>query len=70
MCAMPAVPLTSKNRYANAPRNADYTIDQRWESYTPEEHDRWNRLFAKQRDVLPGRACQEFLDAVDKPNEY
>lgn len=66
MCAMPAVQLTSKNRYADAPRNADFTIDQRWETYTPEEHDRWNRLFAKQRDVLPGRACREFLDAVEE----
>ena len=64
MCAMPAVQLTSKNRYADAPRNPDFTIDQRWDTYTPEEHDRWDRLFAKQRQVLPGRACPEFLDAV------
>ena len=65
MCAMPAVPLTSKNRYKDAPRNPDYTIDQRWDSYTPEEHNRWDRLFAKQREILPGRACQEFLDAIE-----
>ncbi len=66
MCAMPAVKLTSKNRYADAPRNPDFTIDQRWETYTPEEHDRWDRLFAKQREVLPGRACTQFLEAVDE----
>ncbi len=66
MCAMPAVKLTSKNRYADAPRNPDFTIDQRWETYTPEEHNRWDRLFAKQREVLPGRACTQFLDAVDE----
>ena len=66
MCAMPAVQLTSKNRYADAPRNPDFTIDQRWDTYTAEEHDRWDRLFAKQREVLPGRACQQFLDAVDE----
>ena len=35
----------SKHRYANAKRAADYTIDQRWESYSAEEHDRWDRLF-------------------------
>jgi len=29
----------SKNRYADAPKQADYTINQRWDSYTPEEHD-------------------------------
>jgi len=66
MCAMPAAPLTGKNRYADAPRNADYTIDQRWDTYTPEEHDRWDRLFKNQLEVLPGRACREFLDAVEQ----
>lgn len=55
-----------KNRYADAPKNADYTIDQRWESYTTEEHDRWDRLFRRQRDILPGRASQTFLDAMDR----
>ena len=65
MCAMPAVQLSSKNRYADAPRNADFTIDQRWDTYTPEEHDRWNRLYRKQQEILPGRACQQFLDAVE-----
>jgi phenylalanine-4-hydroxylase len=52
-----------KNRYASAPRNADWTIDQNWSSYTAEEHDRWNRLFARQAELLPGRACEEFLEA-------
>jgi phenylalanine-4-hydroxylase len=52
-----------KNRYANAPRNADWTIDQNWPSYTADEHDRWNRLFARQAKLLPGRACDEFLQA-------
>ncbi len=66
MAAMPAVNLISKNRYADAPRNADYTIDQRWDTYTPEEHDRWDRLFRNQQAVLPGRACAEFVDAVEK----
>ncbi len=65
MAAMPAEKLTSKNRYANAPRNADFTIDQRWDTYTPEEHDRWDRLFKNQQAILPGRACRQFLDAVD-----
>ena len=55
-----------RNRYQDAPKNADYTIDQRWESYTAEEHDRWDRLYARQIDVLPGRACDEYLDALEK----
>lgn len=55
----------SKNRYRSAKRATDWTIDQDWASYTAEEHDRWDRLFRRQKDVLQGRACQAFLDAAD-----
>lgn len=58
--------ISNKNRYADAPRNADYTIDQRWESYSAEEHDRWDRLFARQTRVLEGRACAAFMDALHR----
>jgi phenylalanine-4-hydroxylase len=58
--------LQEKNRYAHAPRAADWTIDQDWPSYTPEEHDRWNRLYARQSRLLPGRACEAFLEAADR----
>jgi len=54
-----------KNRYATAPKNADYTIDQDWNSYSEQEHDRWDRLVARQKEILPGRACDEFLSATD-----
>src|ERR1700736_3512517 len=52
---------TSKNRYHNAPRHADYTIDQDWSSYSVMEHDRWDRLFKRSQAVLHGRACDEFI---------
>jgi phenylalanine-4-hydroxylase len=55
-----------KNRYASNPRNADWTIAQDWPSYTSEEHDRWNRLFARQSALLPGRACAEALAAMTR----
>jgi phenylalanine-4-hydroxylase len=55
-----------KNRYADALRNADWTIEQNWPSYSTEEHDRWDRLFARQAKLLPGRACDEFLAAQQK----
>ena len=55
-----------KNRYAGAARNADWTIDQDWRSYTDEEHDRWDRLFARQAKLLPGRACDAYLEAQHK----
>lgn len=57
---------TPKNRYRDAPRNADYTIDQQWETYSEEEHDRWDRLLARQKEILPGRACPEFERAMAK----
>ncbi|WP_373006365.1 phenylalanine 4-monooxygenase [Hyphomonas sp.] len=53
-----------KNRYADAPRAADFTIDQAWETYSTAEHDRWDRLFRRQREVTKGRACQTVLDAM------
>ena len=39
----------AKNRYSGAPRAADFTIDQAWETYSAAEHDRWDRLFRRQR---------------------
>lgn len=56
----------SQNRYLDVPRNADFTIDQCWETYSDEEHDRWYRLYQRQRQVLPGRACDQYLDAIRK----
>lgn len=60
------VTASGKNRYRHAPRRADWTIDQDWQSYTREEHDRWDRLFQRQKQVLPGRACEAFLKALDR----
>lgn len=46
--------------------NPDYTVDQNWEDFTAEEHDRWDRLYARQMKVLKGRACDEYLDGLEK----
>lgn len=54
----------AKNRYEHAPRNADFTIEQDWNSYSAAEHGRWDRLFARLQKVLDRRACQDFLQAV------
>lgn len=54
-----------KNRYRNAPRNPDFTIDQDWASYSRQEHDRWDRLFKRSKEVLRDRACDEFLAMLD-----
>ena len=44
---------------------ADWTIPQRWDAYTPEEHATWDRLFARQTRLLPGRVAPEFLAGLD-----
>jgi len=58
--------LSSKNRYASAPKNADFTIDQQWQTYSAQEHDRWDRLCKRQQSILPNRACEAFLTAMNK----
>src|SRR5690606_2672989 len=45
------------------PVYATGTVDQPWDGYTAEEHETWRQLFARQRALLPGRACQAFLEA-------
>ena len=53
-----------KNRYENAPRAADFTIDQAWHTYSAAEHDRWDRLFRRQREIAKGRASETALRAM------
>jgi phenylalanine-4-hydroxylase len=43
------------------PERPDWTIDQGWDRYTPEEHAVWKTLFERQTRLLPGRACDEFV---------
>jgi phenylalanine-4-hydroxylase len=46
------------------PDSADWTIDQGWENYTAEEHRVWQTLFERQSKLLPGRACDEFIQGM------
>ena len=48
--------------YAQA--RADYTCEQDWAAYTPEQHDLYRRLYERQAAQLPGLACDEFISAV------
>lgn len=43
----------------------DWTIPQDWASYTPQEHALWDRLFARQAQMLPDRAVAEFMSGLD-----
>jgi len=46
------------------PDRADWTIDQGWERYTAAEHGVWKTLFERQSRLLPGRACDEFVQGM------
>lgn len=43
----------------------DWTIAQNWEAFSADEHAMWDRLFARQSDMLPGRASEAFLRGID-----
>jgi phenylalanine-4-hydroxylase len=48
----------------HAPERPDWTIDQGWSRYTREEHAVWKTLFERQSRLLPGRACDAFLQGM------
>ncbi len=48
------------------PVYATGVVEQPWADYTPGEHAVWDTLFKRQRELLPGRACREFLDGVER----
>jgi len=42
----------------------DYTVDQEWESYSPEQHELWRRLYGRQMKLVPQYASDEFNDTL------
>lgn len=42
----------------------DWTIDQGWSGYTEAQHAVWKTLFERQTRLLPGRACDEFVQGM------
>jgi phenylalanine-4-hydroxylase len=40
-------------------------VEQPWDSYTEQDHATWRTLFQRQRELLVGRACDEFLASQD-----
>ena len=57
------MPLNDPIIAAQTPAD-DFTIEQRWELYTDDEHGIWNTLYAQQIEVLKGRAVTEFYDGL------
>ena len=48
--------------YAKA--DADYVVEQEWHTYTPQQHALWRRLYERQAQLVPGRACDEFIEGL------
>jgi len=48
------------------PVYATGVVEQPWANYTRTDHEVWDTLFKRQRELLPERACAEFLDGVQR----
>ena len=47
------------------PVYATGVVEQPWDGYTDIDHQVWQQLFLRQRELLAGRACDEFLGAQE-----
>jgi phenylalanine-4-hydroxylase len=50
---------------AQRPARADWTIEQDWAHYTPQDHAVWKTLFERQSRLLQGKACDAFIQGMD-----
>ena len=48
--------------------DADYVVAQQWEKYTPAQHALWRKLYERQAKLLPGRACDLFIESLGRLN--
>ncbi len=46
--------------------DAQYVVQQDWSAYTPEQHALWRKLYQRQAKLLPGRACELFIESLAK----
>jgi len=44
--------------------DAQYVVKQDWAAYTPAQHELWRRLYQRQAKLIPGRACDVFIDSL------
>jgi phenylalanine-4-hydroxylase len=42
----------------------DYTVEQDYGAYAEADQDRWRRLYHRQIELVPGRACNEYIEAL------
>ena len=42
----------------------DFVIGQGWDRYSAQDHETWRMLYDRQSALLPGRACDAYLDGL------
>ena len=57
-----ALPPDLRGDYSQA--RADFSVSQDWKAYSPEEHDLYRRLYARQSKLVPRYACPEYIRAL------
>ncbi|MBN8885354.1 MAG: phenylalanine 4-monooxygenase [Rudaea sp.] len=50
----------------NVPVYTTAVVEQPWSSYSVDDHATWATLFKRQREVLVGRACREFIENQER----
>jgi len=53
---------TLRGDYSLADRQ--YVVEQDMGRYTPQQRSLWRKLYERQARLLPGRACEEFIDSL------
>ena len=43
-----------------------YVVRQDWNAYTPAQRALWRKLYQRQAKLVPGRACELFIDSLNK----
>ncbi len=46
------------------PDRDDWVIPQNWDQYTKDDHEVWRDLYERQAGLLPGRACNAYLQGM------
>ena len=65
---MNAKPARLENLHTDkgkVPVYATGIVEQPWDDYSASDHEVWRQLYERQRKLLVGRACDEFLAAQD-----
>ncbi len=44
--------------------DSHYIVPQNWTTYTETQHALWRKLYARQEKLIPGRACDAFIEGL------